>query len=65
MIPLSERTTEFDEMLARLDEISRRSRHLGISLAAYPVADIERVVAILAAGQFFRPKIVSNTENSQ
>ena len=60
MIPLEYRTSELDEVVARLDEISRRSRNLGISLAAYPVADVERAAAVLLAGQFFRPKVVKS-----
>jgi hypothetical protein len=57
MKPQIDRTSEVDEALARLDEISKRSRHLGILLATDPVEDVERVVAVLSAGQFFRPRV--------
>lgn len=42
MKPQIDRTSEVYEALARLDEISKRSRHLGILLATYPVEDVER-----------------------
>jgi hypothetical protein len=42
---------DLDEALAMLAEISGRAREMGLGLAKYPVADVERVVAVLSAGQ--------------
>jgi hypothetical protein len=44
-------SNDLDEALAILAEISERAREMGLGLAKYPVADVERVVAVLSAGQ--------------
>jgi len=48
---MSIESNDLDEALAMLAEISGRAREMGLGLAKYPVADVERVVAVLSAGQ--------------
>lgn len=38
-----------------LNEITARAREMGLGLVKYPVADVERVCAVLTAG---KPKLV-------
>lgn len=41
---------EFERSLTEVHAITNRSQAMGIGLAKYPVADIERVIRVLGAG---------------
>ena len=43
-------STKLAASIAMLDDVTRRARSMGLGLVAYPVDDVERVVAVLQAG---------------
>lgn len=45
---MSFESASLSDAIRTLEEISDRARALGIGLAKYPVADVERVIAVLA-----------------